>query len=264
MADVFVSFASADIQRARLVVDALREQELMVFWSADIPIGSSNYHAIIIDELLESAVVVVLWTLNSVKSQPVAQECDQARRDGKLIQVVLDHIDPIRFPFEAGHLGQKAMLVGWNGDLDSDEWTGLVDAIEDFVYEDSADEHTDNENEPEPDPLLMTEEEAVIFMDGTRSQLGLDIEWGDDISESPAGTAAIEMTRLLYAAIYEIGEENAKLLRSRRISMKIEQKLEMLIVNMEDGNFSFLWLKDLEGNLAKMLVEVAKTGKCNW
>jgi formylglycine-generating enzyme required for sulfatase activity len=130
MADLFLSFRTDDTPRVRSFYDAFRGRGFSVFWSNDIPTGASRYQAIIIEEIRKASVVVVLWTRASVKSHAVAQECSQAARDNKLIQVVLDEIEPIEFPMEAGYTAQKAMLLGWAGDQRHPEWVKLYNAID--------------------------------------------------------------------------------------------------------------------------------------
>ena len=79
MADIFISFKTDDTPRVQAVYDGFRARGLTVFWSNDIPIGAPNYQAIIAHEILTAPVVVVVWTNASVHSDPVAQECDQAK-----------------------------------------------------------------------------------------------------------------------------------------------------------------------------------------
>jgi formylglycine-generating enzyme required for sulfatase activity len=130
MSDVFISFKTDDTPRVQAVHDGFRARGLTVFWSNDIPAGAPDYQSIIIEEIRKAVVVVVLWTRASVKSHPVRQECSQAKRDGKLFQVVLDEIEPIYFPMEAPYADQKAMLIGWTGDQRHPEWVKLNNAID--------------------------------------------------------------------------------------------------------------------------------------
>ncbi len=130
MVDIFISFATVDTPRAQVVLDAFRARHLTVFWSNDIPKGAPNYQSVIIEQMRNAPIVVVLWTLASVESQPVAQECSQAKLDNKLLQVVLDDIEPIQFPMVAGYMAQKTILIGWSGEPQNPEWIKLNDAID--------------------------------------------------------------------------------------------------------------------------------------
>ena len=129
MADVFISLCTIDTDRVRVIHDSLKAHGLSVFWSNDIAKGASNYQSIIKVEIIKAPAVLAVWTHASVDSEPVAQECAQARLDKKLFQVVLDDIEPIHFPMEAGFKSQKTMLEGWSGDLRNAEWIALVSAI---------------------------------------------------------------------------------------------------------------------------------------
>ncbi len=130
MTDIFISFRTDDTWRVQPIYEALRARGLSVFWSNDIPKGASNYQDVIIEEMRNAAVVVVLWTHTSVQSHAVAQECSQASRNNKLFQVVLDDIEPIRFPMEAGYRAQKTNLIGWDGNAGNREWVRLNEAID--------------------------------------------------------------------------------------------------------------------------------------
>jgi formylglycine-generating enzyme required for sulfatase activity len=130
MADIFISFNTDDTARVQPVFDGFRSRGLTVFWSNDIPPGSPNYQAIIKAEIHKAPVVIVLWTHASVDSHAVAQECSQAERDNKLIQVLLDDIAPIDFPMEVRFKAQKAMLFGWTNDQGHPEWIKLNNAID--------------------------------------------------------------------------------------------------------------------------------------
>lgn len=101
-----------------------------MFWSLDIPKGAPDYHEVIRRNLREAVVVVVAWTRASVKSHPVTQECAQAERESKLLQVVLDRLEPIDFPMEVRFRSEKTMLIDWSGDSSHPDWIALNRAIE--------------------------------------------------------------------------------------------------------------------------------------
>jgi formylglycine-generating enzyme required for sulfatase activity len=130
MADIFISFKTDDTPRVQAIHDGFRARGLTVFWSNDIPIGAPNYQAVIAHEILAAPAVVVVWTNASVHSDPVAQECDQAKRDGKLFQIVLDDILPIHMPMGLQYKAQKAIMLGWTGNTGHPEWIKLNSAID--------------------------------------------------------------------------------------------------------------------------------------
>jgi TIR domain len=118
MTKVFLSYSTKDTRRIELFRNELFGGSIKkedVFWAHDIPIGTPNYQGVIVRALQQADVVLGFLTLNSVASSPVVQECVQAQKDRKLIQVVLDDIPPILLPMDLDFRAQKMMMVGWAG-----------------------------------------------------------------------------------------------------------------------------------------------------
>jgi hypothetical protein len=88
MADVFISFRTDDTARVKPIREGFLARGLTVFWWNDIPKGAANYQAVIKEELVKAPVVVVVWTTASVHSDPVAQECSEAKLLNKLFWAV--------------------------------------------------------------------------------------------------------------------------------------------------------------------------------
>ena len=96
MSDIFVSYASADRDRARAVAQALTEQGWSVWWDRTIPPGKQFDE--VIEEALDSArCVVVLWSKASVASQWVKTEAAEAMRRKILVPVL---IEDVKIPLE--------------------------------------------------------------------------------------------------------------------------------------------------------------------
>jgi NAD(P)-dependent dehydrogenase (short-subunit alcohol dehydrogenase family) len=90
MADIFVSYASADRDRAKALAEALATQGWSVWWDRTIPPGR-QFDEVIEEELAAAGCVVVLWSKASVASSWVKTEAADARdrrrrisRSGKL------------------------------------------------------------------------------------------------------------------------------------------------------------------------------------
>jgi hypothetical protein len=67
MSDIFISYASADRERARLLADALAQKGWSVWWDRTIPPGEEFDQ--VIEEALDAAkCVVVLWSKTSTAS----------------------------------------------------------------------------------------------------------------------------------------------------------------------------------------------------
>ena len=116
MGDIFVSYASADRDRARAVAQALTEQGWSVWWDRTIPPGKQFDE--VIEEALDSArCVVVLWSKASVASQWVKTEAAEAMRRKILVPVL---IEDVKIPLEFRRL-QAADLSTWTGGTTHEE-----------------------------------------------------------------------------------------------------------------------------------------------
>jgi len=110
MADVFISYKREDSLKVRMLVVALREANLDVWWDEDIS-ASALWEAAIEKALAEAKVVVVCWSPASVDSENVRSEARVAREDGRLVQLFLKPCSPPLFFGER----QGVDLGGWRG-----------------------------------------------------------------------------------------------------------------------------------------------------
>ena len=97
MADVFISYASPDRERARVLASGLEEQGWSVWWDREIQPGRSFDEAI--EEALSSASsVIVLWSNASVKSDWVKAEAGEAAEKRLLVPALIERVKiPLRF-----------------------------------------------------------------------------------------------------------------------------------------------------------------------
>src|SRR3954452_10706329 len=125
MADVFVSYAPSDEQKADRVAHALRSQGYRVWRDDELP--SHRAYADVIEERLKGAkAVVVLWSREAVKSQWVRAEADAARAAATLVQARLDESVP-PLPFNQY---QCSDLSTWNRGVASPGWGQFAANIE--------------------------------------------------------------------------------------------------------------------------------------
>ena len=124
MADIFLSYASEDRERARLVAQLLEGRSWTVWWDRKIPAGVA-YDEVIEREIGAAKYVVVLWSISSTKSEWVKNEAASAVEQEKLIPV---QIDDIKLPLEFRRR-QTLNLSGWSGDASDTRLESLFEAL---------------------------------------------------------------------------------------------------------------------------------------
>ncbi|MDO8249688.1 MAG: TIR domain-containing protein [Rhodoferax sp.] len=119
--DVFVSYAREDRPLAEQLAHALSASGLQVWWDRDLAAGS-EFTAVIEAKLLGAAVVIVLWSADSVRSSFVRDESSRALKQGKLLPV---RIEDIELPLGFGQL-HTLDLLDWEGDADDETFQKLL------------------------------------------------------------------------------------------------------------------------------------------
>jgi hypothetical protein len=125
MADVFISYASQDREAARTLGERLVEHGHSVWWDRTIPPGRA-FDEVIQEALSAARCVVVLWSAQSVQSNWVKVEGEDAMARNRLVPVLIEAVAP---PIQFRRI-QAANLVGWDGDADHAEFQNLLAAIE--------------------------------------------------------------------------------------------------------------------------------------
>ena len=110
MADVFISYASEDRERAARLADALQAHGWSVWWDRKIIIGEA-FDAASERELTNARCIAVLWSKNSIASDWVKNEAAVAAERGVLVPV---EIDDVQLPLEFRQQ-QTAQLFEWSG-----------------------------------------------------------------------------------------------------------------------------------------------------
>ena len=124
MTDIFVSYANNDLARIRPVIDTLQRRGWSVWWDRRILAGSRWADAIE-NALKDSRCVVVLWSRNSIESDWVRTEAEEARARGILVPVLLDDVVvPLAFRGI-----QAAKLLSSSEMTSSTEFDELVRAV---------------------------------------------------------------------------------------------------------------------------------------
>ena len=124
MADVFVSYARSTEEQARQIAEALRTRGYDVWRDDELP--AHRAYGEVIEERLKSAkAVVVVWSLDALRSQWVRAEADAAREAGTLVQLSVDGTMP---PMPFNQI-QCADLRSWSGDVESAAWRKVEGSI---------------------------------------------------------------------------------------------------------------------------------------
>src|SRR5258708_24786161 len=128
MNEIFISYASEDRERARMIAALLGERGWDVWWDREIPLGKS------FDEVIEKAMaqarcVVVLWSAASVISEWVRNEASEGKRRNILIPVFIEHVEaPLAFRLLNG-----ADLSDWSDDGGDAEFARLVEGVRELL-----------------------------------------------------------------------------------------------------------------------------------
>ena len=125
MSDIFISYATEDLDRIRSLAAALQAQGWSVFYDRTIPNGKT-WRDVLGKSLRDSRCVVVAWSTVSIESTWVQEEADEGRERGILHPVF---IDPVNAPL-GFRAFQAANLVGWNARNPSPEFDRFLRDLE--------------------------------------------------------------------------------------------------------------------------------------
>ena len=107
MADIFLSYASEDRERATLIAEALQAAGWSVWWDQQVRIGE-EFDDAIEDALSKARCVMALWSRHSISKRWVKNEAMMGLERGILLPVLLDDVD-VPLPFKTT---QAAELLG--------------------------------------------------------------------------------------------------------------------------------------------------------
>ncbi|MGD8542999.1 MAG: toll/interleukin-1 receptor domain-containing protein [Desulfobacteraceae bacterium] len=128
MTDIFISYAHQDAKRAERIAGLLEGHGLSVWWDREIPPGKT-WDQVIGTALDEAKCVVVLWSLDSVKSDWVKEEASRGAKRGVLVPVIYDHVDS---PLGFGRI-EAAQFSDCEDDDSHPEVKGFVAAVKVLV-----------------------------------------------------------------------------------------------------------------------------------
>jgi hypothetical protein len=123
MADIFLSYASADRPRAQQLAAALQAEGWTVWWDRNIHHGL-DFNETIQRELDASKCIVVLWSATSLRSPFVRDEATEGL-NGRLVPVTIENVKP---PLGFRQL-QAADLSEWVRKGSSQEFARFIESI---------------------------------------------------------------------------------------------------------------------------------------
>lgn len=126
MADIFISYASADRPRAERPKAWFEEAGWSVWIDREIDLGE-GWEQRIHDELDRAALVVVLWGATARRSEWVQREANVAQQSGRLLQVHATGL-PLLPPFYAL---QAVRMQSWSGEAGHSERLKLLREVAD-------------------------------------------------------------------------------------------------------------------------------------
>ncbi len=128
MADVFISYRKADQAKAKALANALKIENIDVWWDAGLEAGDTFDEKI--QGVLEQAkCVIVIWSKESVKSEWVRAESSVGRERGILVPVMVQPVN-IPVPFNLIH---TADLIGWSGDRSHPGYLDVVKQVKELA-----------------------------------------------------------------------------------------------------------------------------------
>ena len=128
MSDIFISYSSKDRPWVDTFAKVLESQGWSVWWDRQIPTGGS-FNAVIRQELRAARCAIVVWSEQSVDSEWVQAEADEARKQEKYLPIRIDESDiPLGFT-------QRTFqsLVDWEPGANHPGFSQLLKDIERLV-----------------------------------------------------------------------------------------------------------------------------------
>jgi hypothetical protein len=151
VADVFISYARANVRRVKPISKSLADAGFSLWWDDHLKAGD-DFAMVIERELAASRCAVVVWSEAARNSLWVRAEANEALDAGKLVQVRVDGVKP-PLPFT---IVQMHDLTRWRGGRGDQPWPHVESAASAFK----------RSGAPAPDPRIY-EAPALQDMGGT-------------------------------------------------------------------------------------------------
>ena len=200
MADIFISYAREDADRAEVIAEVLTARGYTVFWDSDLRAGQS-FRQQLDHEIQRAECVIVLWSRAALESDWVEAEALFAFDNGKLFSVIL-HVIDLPLPFASR---QANHLVGWRGSRQNASLLEMIDDVEAFLdgEEETEAEGLDEEDDDELHDLVLEflENNPNIWFNAARiTTLSRELDY-QDLAEYDSMDIAVSLENL-----FESGE----------------------------------------------------------
>ena len=128
MADIFLSYARADRNRAEQVKAALEAAGLSVFFDVEGLDGGDVFPDVLDREVKTAGAVVSLWSAHALSRPWVKQECSIGLKRKCLIPLAIEPLGDLDVPVAFEGL-QQIDFTGFHGRTDSPEWQKLMRSL---------------------------------------------------------------------------------------------------------------------------------------
>lgn len=120
MADIFISYSSADREFARTLANALTAHGCTVWWDRNIEHGK-YFDRVIEQEIQDAKILIVIWSKAGVESDWCRAEALAALEQNKLLPISIEQAKP---PLRFKHI-QTGNLSEWQGDPSAEPFNAL-------------------------------------------------------------------------------------------------------------------------------------------
>jgi len=189
MSEIFISYASEDRPRAKIIAEALEHQGYSVWWDVVIPPGKT-FDEVIKEELDSTKCIIVLWSWKSILSDWVKEESSEGVKRKILIPVLIDDVEiPLGFKRI-----QAARLIDWSGTLPNPEFDILLKSVTELVGQKQSFKVQERKIIPLKDEEIKKEEDQMKIFGTIRNSKNQDPVQEASIKLSIEGTQIADIT----------------------------------------------------------------------
>lgn len=128
MADVFLSYARADLEKAERIKEGLEAAGLTVFFDVEGLDGGDVFPDVLDREVKGAGAVVSLWSPHALTRPWVKQECSVGLKRKCLIPAAIEPLGELDVPVAFEGM-QVVDLTGFHGNIETPEWRQLLRAL---------------------------------------------------------------------------------------------------------------------------------------